>query len=212
LYCHRGKYAERKSIICASPLTNVIHKAYHDGTVVELLHHPRHGAIYADDSVEIRHALLTTLLTTPARGTIIPPWTMPLDDIAPEEYFTPNPTSFPDDILAHLSTSPEEARAAYITDLETHVTPQIRNACPAVMDLLTSSLALDVFVPESWLGIKMLPYHLEIKPGLPDHIKAHTRPVREALYQDAKKEFDRMRTWFYESATRKQISPALSNV
>jgi hypothetical protein len=64
------------------------------------------------------------------------------------------------------------------------------------MDLLTSSLALDVFVPGSWLGINMPPYHLKIKPSLPDHIKAHTRPVREALYQDAKKEFDRMRTYF----------------
>jgi hypothetical protein len=118
---------------------------------------------------------------------------MPLDNIAPEECFTPDPTSFPDDILSYLSTSPEEARVAYITDLETHVTPQIREACPDIMKLLNSTVALEVFVPDSWLGITMPPYHLEIKPGLPDHIKAHTRPVREALYQDTKKEFDRMR-------------------
>ena len=38
--------------------------------------------------------------------------------------------------------------------------------------------------------LSMHPIHLEIKPGLPDYIKAHTRPVREALYQDAKKEFE----------------------
>ncbi len=207
LYCHRGKYAHRKNTICASPQTNVIHAAYHDGTVVEMLHHPRLGVVYADDRVETRHALLATLIAAPVPGTIISPWSLPIDDTAPEEYFTPDPTSFPDDILAYLSTSPEEARAAYIIDLETHVTPKIREACPAIMELLTSSLALDVFVPESWLGISMPPYHLDIKPGLPDHIKAHTRPVRDALYKDAKTEFDRMRTYFYAPSNSPIASP-----
>ena len=204
---HQSKYANRKNAICASSLTNVVHKSYHDGTVVEYLHHPRLGAVYADDRVETRHALLTTLIATPAPGTIIPPWTLPLDNIAPEEDSTPDPTSFPDDILAYLSTSHEEARAAYLTDLETHVTPQIRNACPDIMKLLNSTIAMDVFVPDSWLGIIMPPYHLDVKPGLPDHIKAHTRPVREALYLDAKKEFDRMRTYFYVPSNSPIASP-----
>jgi hypothetical protein len=150
--------------------------------VVEILYHPRYGAVYADDRVETRHALLSSLITAPRPGTIVPPWSMPLDSIAPEEYFTPDPTNFPDDILAYLSTTPEEARAVYISDLETHVTTSIREACPAIMDLLTSTIAFDVFVPTAWTGIDMPPYHLEIKPGLPDHMKAHTRPVREALY------------------------------
>ena len=37
--------------------------------------------------------------------------------------------------------------------------------------------------------------------GLPEHLKARTRPIRESLYQDAKKEFDRMSTYFYEKST-----------
>ena len=47
----------------------------------------------------------------------------------------------------------------------------------------------------------MEPYRLEVKPGLPEFMKAHTRPVRAALYHDAKKEFDRMKTYFYTVST-----------
>ena len=53
----------------------------------------------------------------------------------------------------------------------------------------------------------MDPYHLDIKPGLPEFLKARARPVREALYKDAKSEFDRMRTYFYESSTSPIASP-----
>ena len=52
-------------------------------------------------------------------------------------------------------------------------------ACPHILDLLTSDLAYDVFVPRTWTGIHMPPYHLDTKPGLPDFLKAHTRPIRE---------------------------------
>ena len=69
------------------------------------------------------------------------------------------------------------------------------------MDILRSQLAYDVFVPSTWTGINMAPYHLKTKPGLPDHLKARARPVREALYKDAKQEFDRMKTYFYEKST-----------
>ena len=204
---HRSKYTHRKTAICASLLTNVVYSTNTDGTVIEILSHPRYGAVYADDRVETRYTILSALIAAPRSGTILPPWSMPLDEIAPEESLTPDPTSFPDDILAYLSTSPAEARAAYITDLQTHVTPAIREACPDIMDLLTSALALDVFVPTTWTGINMTPYHLEIKPGLPDYIKAHTRPIREALYRDAKNEFERMRTYFYVPSNSTIASP-----
>ena len=100
--------------------------------------------VYIDDRVETRHALLSTLIAAPTPGTVISPWSLPIDNTAPEEYFTSDPTSFPDDILAYLSTSHEEARAAYIIDLEVHVTKEMRETCPIVMNLLFSSLALDV--------------------------------------------------------------------
>ena len=69
------------------------------------------------------------------------------------------------------------------------------------MDLLTSDLAYDIFIPSTWTGIKMEPYHLNIKPNPPKFLKGRARPVREALYKDAKSKFDRMRTCFYETLT-----------
>ena len=80
----------------------------------------------------------------------MPPWSKPIDDLAPEELNTPDPTSFPDDILLYLSTTIVEARLLYKTDLDTHVTDGIRLACPHTMDLQTSKLAYDVFVLSSW--------------------------------------------------------------
>lgn len=202
-----NSYAARKASICSSLLTNVQLIALEDGSNAEALTNPLLGNVFADHRVEQRYTQLTTLLTIPAPGTILPPWSRPIDALAPEESDTPDPTSFPDDILAYLSTSPEEARQIYINDLDTHVTPEIRAACPHIIDILTSQLAYDVFVPQVWTGIDMAPYHLDVKPGLPDFIKAHARPVREALYQDAKKEFDRMKTYFYDKSTSPIASP-----
>ena len=39
------------------------------------------------------------MLIRPIPGEVIPPWSRPIDEIAPEELDTPDPTSFPDEIL-----------------------------------------------------------------------------------------------------------------
>ena len=43
----------------------------------------------------------------------------PIDTVAPAESDTPNPTSFPDDILTYLTTTHDEAIIVYLADLET---------------------------------------------------------------------------------------------
>ena len=98
--------------------------------------------MYSDNRIEIRYDLLSSLLTRPAPRDIIPPWSKPIDDLAPEELNNPDPTSFPDDILLYLSTTIEEARLLYKTKLDTHVTDGIHLACP-------HTLSYDVFVPSS---------------------------------------------------------------
>ena len=113
------------------------------------------------------------MLLRPLPGDIIPPWSKAIDYLTPEELNTPDPTSFPDDILFYLSITVEAARTLYNADLETHVTAGIRQACTHMMDLLTSDLAYD--------GMKMEPCRLDIKPGLPEFLKARARPVREAF-------------------------------
>lgn len=197
----RETYQLSKSQICDSTDTIVNSVALEDGSATDLLSNLTHGTVFADDRVENRYTLLSSLLEAPKSGDLIPPWSQPIDIVAPEETNTPDPTSFPDDILAYLSSTPEEARRLYDTDLETHVTTAMKHACPNIIDILTSPLAYDVFVPRTWKGITMHPYHLKTKPGLPDHLKARARPVREALYKDAKLEFDRMKTYFYEKST-----------
>ena len=203
----QASYRDRKRLICASPTTTIGLLALQDGSSAEILYHPRHGSVYSDNRIEIRYDLLSSILIRPAPGDIIPPWSEPIDDLAPEELNTPDQTSFPDDIFLCLSTTIEEARLLYKTDLDTHVTDGIRLACPHIMDLLTFDLAYDVFVPNSWTGIKMEPYHLDTKPDLPDHIRAKVRPVREALNKDAKAEFERMKSYFYEHSNSTIASP-----
>ena len=200
-------YLGRKDVMCNSTSTHIHLLALENGTVTNILAHPRLGYVFADDRVENQYTMLTALLCSPDPGDIIRPWSKPIDSLAPEEINTPDPTSFPDDILAYLTTTPEEARAIYDSDLITHVTTDIRTACPAIMILLQSELAYDVFVPRAWKGIDMVPYHLDVKPGLPDYLRARARPVREALFQDAKTEFDRMRTYFYEPSTSSIACP-----
>jgi RNase H-like domain found in reverse transcriptase len=194
-------YLDRKSRMCNSTKTHIQLLALQDGTTADVLTHPRLGHVFADNRVEARYDILAALLSSPSPGDIIQPWSKPIDSLAAEELETPDPSSFPDDILNYLTTTVDEARAIYIADLNTHVTPAIRSACPAIMELLQSDLAYDVFVPSTWKGIDMPPYHLSVKPGMPDHLKARPRPIRDALFQDAKKEFDRMQSYFYEKSS-----------
>lgn len=197
LSSHSRSYDLRKRAICTSSNTDIYAVALHDGSSTDVLSHPRHGLVYADNRVELQHNALSSLLTQPSSGDILPPWSQPIDQIALEESETPDPTSFPDDILMLLTVSKDEARHEYNKDLETHVMPEMSAAHPNIYRLLTSDLAYDVFVPQTWTGIHMPPYHLTTKPGLPEFLKAHTRPIRDMLYQHAKAEFDRMKTYFY---------------
>ena len=167
---------------------------------------PTYGTVFADDRVESHYDSLASALTHIAPGHIVPPYSRPIDTIAPEELETPDPTIFPDD-LAYLSTTHDEAHLIYLEDLKTHVPPSILTACPNILDLLTSDLALSVFVPKQLDGIKMEPYHLDIKRGLPAFMRARARPVRDASLKDAKAEFDRMLQYFFIRSNSPIASP-----
>ena len=104
------KYTDRKRSICTSPSTTVQLITLQDGSSTHLLLHPTYGPVCADNCVENYYVTLSSLLNAPAPGTILPPWSQPIDSIAPEETDIPDPTSFPDDKLAYLTSTPEEAR------------------------------------------------------------------------------------------------------
>lgn len=207
LVTNQSTYHTRKRHICRSNATDIRHVALTDGSVTDILTHPSHGSVFADNRVEAQYDLLAASLINPLPGTTLYPWSLPIDSLAPEETNTPDPTHFPDDILTYLTTSVEVAREVYRNDLNTHVSEAFRKACPHVIDLLTSDIAYDVFVPRSWNGIKMPPYHIHTNPDLPDSLRAKARPIRPTLYENALKEFGRMRTYFYAPSTSSYASP-----
>ena len=62
---------------------------------------------------------------------------------------------------AYITTTVKEARLIYNADLATHVTPQMRSECLAIMELLQSEHAYDVFVPthgreSTWLHVILM--------------------------------------------------------
>ena len=65
----------------------------------------------------------------------------------------------------------EEALDEYLALLETHISKEFKDAVPKLMDLMTGQMALDVFVPKTWTGIKTEPLQFGVLPGMPKHMK-----------------------------------------
>ena len=106
-----------------------------------------------------------------------------------------------------MELSHSDALAEYHEMLQLHVSPEMSAVCPQVNELLKSSLATDVFVPQAWHGMKVEPVVFTTKPGLPDRMKPRVRPVRADLYDSAKKEFERLRQYFYMPSDSPHASP-----
>ena len=129
------------------------------------------------------------------------PWVMSI-----EEEETPDPCSFTGP-LAYLSVTHEEALHNYREMLDKHISPETREDCPKMKEFLLTQQALDVFVPKTWTGIKCPPLDFQINPDMPKHMKPHARPINERIYEPAKKEFDRMCTYFYVKSNSPIASP-----
>ena len=142
-------------------------------------------------------------------GAVLDPWTT-LRELGPEELETEDPLAMGADILYYMETTPEKAREDYLDMLEDHVSPELRSACPKVMDLLKSDLALRVFCPQTWGGLKVEPVGVTIKGELPDRMFVRPRPIRPELFEVAKKEFDRLCKYFYETDKKLCTSPRAS--
>ena len=152
-------------------------------------------------------AMMIDVCIVPESGAIVDPWSTPPDTSCSEIDETPDPLSFANDVLHFMEISHDEAMVEYADLLSSHVSPAMATACPKLFDLLNSSLAKDVFVPQTWNGMRVDPIVFTTKPGLPDRLKPKARPVRPALYESAKKEFDRLRQYFYVPSESPHASP-----
>ncbi len=132
------------------------------------------------------------------------PWTVAPDKEAPEDTGTPLPCSFTAP-LNYMEMGYEESLKVYLDEIESHVFKAFAENTNIIQ--LLKSKGVKVFVPQNWEGIKGIPeVTLVLKEPLPDRLKPKARPVNPKLFEAAKKEFERLRKYFY----RESISPIAS--
>jgi hypothetical protein len=126
------------------------------------------------------------------------PWSYVQEEVAPEDLDTPLPCSFPD-ALHFMEMSHEEAVKEFHSQFEKHVHKDFADATPILA--LLKEKGSHVFVPQNWEGIKgVADIDLELKEGMPQILKPRARPVNPKLYENAKKEFDRLKKYFYRDS------------
>lgn len=169
----------------------------------------RIGKAYRNDRAEKVSALSQLVDSAddqPNIGDVLDPWAMPAV-FCPEEVLTPDPVSFIGEMLHFMETSVEESRRDYLAMLDDHVSEGMRASVPAVMDLLQSELAQEVFAPSEWKGMKVLPVTMQINGELPSRMFTRARPLRSELFDSAKQEFERLKKYFYEESDSPIASP-----
>ena len=139
--------------------------------------------------------------------TLLDPWSNDVREEAPEDLNTPLPTAF-GDVLHFLEVPYDQAVSEYLSAL--HDGKQVQTDFlqhPGVKQLL-STLGSKVFVPSNWEGINGIdPFEVKTRDNIPDSIKARSRQINPKLWQHAKKEFERMRTYFYKESDSNYASP-----
>ena len=68
-------------------------------------------------------------------------------------------------------------------------------ACPEKITFMKGPIALKVYCPEKWTGITGLePLELKFSDQIPARRKPPLRPVKPALLENARSEYDRLST------------------
>ena len=206
----KDKYLTRQALVRSDPSHNTVLYKGPDSQegAREMLYSRKHGSVCA--GLDFLYEIATGMcepVSTMMPGETGEPWTQPLDEVATEESDTPDPLSISEDVLKFMELSPDEARAEYIQELQGHVSSGMLEACPQVLELLTSDLALDVFVPREWNGMKVPPLHFTTRGELPTVMKPPLRPVKPALLTTAKAELERLKQYFYVESDSPIASP-----
>ena len=123
-----------------------------------------------------------------------------------EEANTEIPCSFTE-ALNFMEVSYEEALKVYEDSLDKHIGEMLSSSA-RLRDILESDMAKSVFVPQKWTGIKGFPeLDLKFKPTFPDSHRIRSRPINPNLYENARKEFDRLKKYMYKDSTSPWASP-----
>lgn len=140
-------------------------------------------------------------------GTILPPWST-RQEVAEEELSIPDPVNFSEP-LHFMENTYEQNCEEFRRELPKHICPDLLNSPtgPKFVELMLT-LGLETMVPRNWHGINGIPpAHVEWKDTLPDKMVASARPVNPRLLEDAKKEFNRLLSYFYRFSNSPWASP-----
>ena len=125
---------------------------------------------------------------------------------SPEEENTPMPVAF-GPVLSFMEGDYEDSRKEYFSLLDSHVGEHL-SSFTEFMNLLKSDLAVDRFVPKEWTGIQGFPpLDIQVKDNFPAFHKVRSRPINPRLYENAKKEFDRLTKYMYRPSVSPWASP-----
>jgi len=132
------------------------------------------------------------------------PWEDDLTQQAPEEDMIQVPVIF-EYFLNHMNADQiTKAENDFILMFDTHISKEFRENTK-IEELLKKYI--HVFIPYNWNGIKMKPWHIETKPDLPERIHPRTYYVNNKLYENAKQEVERLKTYFLELSFSSRCSP-----
>lgn len=126
---------------------------------------------------------------------LVEPWSSDVGQEAPEEDEVPVPCAFPEP-LRYMEMSRTEALDEFRTSITAHVCVDFLQQT-AVRELLLT-VGKDVFVPSNWEGIRNIPpLEFNWSADMPKLIKPKARSVNPKLYEPAKREFERLKGYFY---------------
>ena len=169
----------------------------------------KHGIVYADDRVESMVAFISMPLEHHLylnTGDVVKPWQHePVE--CPEEASTPDALPFGEDILHFMEMSVEDSQREYLDSMDEHISDGMKKACPKIRTLLEKPTSIETFAPSAWNGLNIPPVKLETFGALPSRLSPKARAVRESLYANAKKEFERLYKYFYVDSESPIASP-----
>jgi len=113
-----------------------------------------------------------------------------------------------EDILHFMEMSVEDSRKEYYEMMLSHVAEEMKTKLPKVLDLLGNKPRhVETFAPYEWTGLKVTPVVMETVGAMPKEMKPRARLIREQLYANAKKEYERLRAYFYVPSESSIASP-----
>ena len=174
----------------------------------------------------------TPMLASETAQDLRRPWSV-IDELGPEEDETGFTGMFPDSSLSFMETSIEVARAEYLKEVSTPPTPtplQVVVATAGAGDTTSAKppkrgrfspdmyalpgfveylrdVAIDVFVPNNWEGIRMPPIEFVFKPDMPDTHRSKSRPINRQRLEMVHKEVDRLRKYHLVPSSSSIVSP-----